>query len=341
MQPRDSVTGQPLTETRAPRSRSRMGRVPGDIALAKSFYDTPKLGAFLAARLGWEYVPAGKAMVNVVRGPIYSCGKVQVGLQTYYLGVREGSTAFYLAQRHRLWRVPGARLQKPAVGLRRLKREDKGRAQAMADAYKRVFCALAQPKVENELGGEAIKRYQGLVQKLILERQLRCEAAGMPRTAEEFARGISKVWTKHDLEKTSTPSLLHALMVSLVLGLEAKPAANLIQLGALIEFRVAIITLETADLIWRQSAALLGASCPEWYERSFLTDWESNGSIERIFEGQWNMLLRSTWGRGGIGAAQAKDIAEVNLPPLPAESDLYEADDEEDAEDEAVDGDEG
>ena len=339
MQPRDDQ-GNPLVERRTQRARSRIGRVPGDIALAKSFYDRPRLGGFVGARLGWEYIPAGRSSPNVIRGPVYSCGKVQVGLQSFYLGVREGSTAFYLAQARRLWRVPGAHLTAPAVAMRRLRREDLGRARAMADAYKRAFCALAQPGVEHELHNEAVTRYQGLVQKLMLERQLRCEAAGAPREAEDFAKGASSTWTARDFTHTLNPSLLHALLVSLVLGLEAKAAASLIQLGSLIEFRVAVITLEAAELIWRQTAQLLGAMCPEWYERSFLTDWKSQGSIERIFQGQWNMLLRTTWGKGGgIGVATAQDMAALNLPPLPAESHLYEEDDAEDANEDVIDQD--
>lgn len=332
--PSNRPLNQPQEESgKKKRQVQRIGRIAGDIAIAKNYRIWPNIGGHFGGKMGWEYI--GRKDLTLDRVIICSCGKVQIGLQTYHLGVAVGRRNFYLGSQGRLWKVPGALLHEPATNLRALKRDDRIKLAQMCDAYKRAFCALAQPKIERELTDEMTKRYRELTFNLVHERMMRCAATGLPKDPIDFAKGISTSWGEQELLKPACPSLMHALMVSLVLGLDDKSARNLIMLGCMSEFRVPILTEETASLVFRQASQLLGTACPEWWDRGFLTDWKAQGSIERIFEGQWAMMLRSSWGRGSL-PTEAVRYSEV--PVYPAESQVYVEDEEEDEEEEEEEG---
>lgn len=295
----------------------------GDITLAKSWVNTPRIAARPGCKMGYELRQTSRSS-RPMRVAVFSVGRIQIGTQVLYLGVSEGSRRFFLADTNgrRLWKHPDCRLPEPAVNARMFQR-DSPELDAWADSMRRVFCAFVVPAPDLEHTQEMVRRYGELVAALVTDRVLLAAAAGVRKSPLDYAHACSESWTALDL-RPNTPTLMHALTVALALALEHDKAKHLIMLGGLIEYRVSIITDEVALSLYRQGTRVLGAACPDWQAYGYNTNWSLIGSIERIFTGQWAMLLRSQWGRGLTAATPAAG----DIGVYPAEANLYVESDE-------------
>ena len=179
------------------------------------------------------------------------------------------------------------------------------------------------PKQEVMLTDEAARRYRSIARALVSKRVLEAAAQGIPRDATTYAHGVGADWTAHDLLEPRCPDMQHALLLSLVLALPASDAASLIELGALIEHRVPMVTKEASALIYQQSCALLSRLCPEWWARSYLTDWDTVGCIDTLFRAQYCRMLNAAWENDTpLHGSRGADVATApNVPHGEAEED--------------------
>lgn len=271
----------------------------------------------LGKRLGWVIV-ARRSAGTLERVSIRSLGPIQLGLTKHILCVAEGQKSVYLARDGHLWRHPGVKLLDPAPGVSRM---DKEQLRVYADSVARYFADRVAPAPEVELTREGITRYHKLVKALVDGRIVDAAARGFDASASMFARGVSEDWTAHDLLFPRTPTMLHALLVGLVLGLPEERAIGLIELGALIEYRVPVVGTDAAREVWRQATNLLAKLCSEWWSRSYLTDWTLVGSIDRLFRAQYARMLNQAWNRGTPVESTVQVGPPLGAPPTAEELD--------------------
>ena len=300
----------------------RVGKVAGDITLAPAYAKGTMNTRTLGIRMGWVWLTRHGALS---RHAIRSAGLVRMGLSTYALGLAVGSRALFLGRGSRLWRVPGVQLPQPAASLAAMGKDE---ARLFADTAARVLAEAMTPRPEMDLTDEAHRRYRAITRALVNKRIVEAAANGVPREARDYAHGISPEWTARDLLEPRAPDLQHAVLLSLVLALPAPDASGLIELGALLEHRVPIVTKEAAGVMYQQACALLARLCPEWWSRAHLTDWPQVGSIEALFRGQYCRMLNAAWGKEmTLHGNVADDVA--TTPEL----DQYDAGDMDDMDD--------
>lgn len=241
------------------------------------------------ATLGWyNHFPKTKARkVHLV----INVGPVVVGMNTCYGGVSPGSTFIFLGREGRLWKVPKREFSAPASNPKGL---DKFHMRAWADVMSRAIVESMTPPQELQAIDAGCRRYREVVSALVDQRVVESAKYGMDRRPLAYAHGVSEEWDVLDLKCPRAPSLRHALMTSLVLGLDAKVAAELIELGALLEYKAPVITRPIATAIHQKACSLLMAWCPAWAHQSFLLDWRQHGSIDRYLRQHYLNLLRDT-----------------------------------------------
>ena len=243
------------------------------------------------ADIGFYFVQEGE---KTKRYDIISVGQIQIGIQTYWVGVIPGRREFFLGVRGRLWRFP-SRLLPKAVRSPELMTDHAKRV--WADSIVRGLSDLLTPKVEAHVCAQASKRYRELVRALVQSRVVDAAALGYTRTSAHYAQGVCEAWRTFDLLSPAVPNVKHALMVSLVLALDADDAAQLIELAGLLEYRSPLISKDTALGIYQQGVSLLSRLCPQWWNQGYVTDWHEVGSIERAFRGQYARMLNQAWNR--------------------------------------------
>jgi len=269
----------------------RIGKVAGDITLAPAYAGGTMNVRPIGTRLGWVWLTRHGSLS---RHAIRSAGLVRMGLSTYVLGLAVGSRALFLGRGARLWRVPGVQLPTPATSLAAV---GEAEARLLADTAARVLAEAMTPRPELELTDEAHRRYRAIARALVTKRIVEAAAQGIPREPKDYAHGVSPEWDASDLMEPRCPDTQHAVLLSLVLALPASDANGLIELGALLEHRVPLVTKEAAGVMYQQACALLARLCPEWWSRAHLTDWAMVGSIEALFRGQYCRMLNSAWGK--------------------------------------------
>lgn len=282
----------------------RVGKVAGDITLAPAYAAGTMNVRPIGTRLGWVWLTR---QGSLARHAIRSAGLVRMGLATYVLGLAVGSRALFLGRGARLWRVPGVQLTTPATSLAAVGAEE---ARLLADTAARVLAEAMTPRPEMELTDEAHRRYRAIARALVTKRIVEAAAQGVPREPKDYAHGVSPEWDASDLMEPRCPDTQHAVLLSLVLALPASDAASLIELGALLEHRVPIVTKEAASAMYQQACALLARLCPEWWSRAHLTEWSQVGSIEALFKGQYCRMLNSAWGKDmALAGTKGEDVA--------------------------------
>lgn len=296
----------------------RIGKVAGDITLAPSYARGTMNVRPIGTRLGWVWLLRHGALS---RHAIRSAGIVRMGLSTYVLGLAVGSRALFLGRGARLWRVPGIQLPEIMPSLASV---DADTARQLSDRAARLLAHASTPRPELDLTDEAMRRYRSITRALVNKRILDAAAVGMPLDAADFAHGISAEWDAADLMEPRCPDMQHAILLCLVLALPASEASALVELGALLEHRVPLVTKEAATTIYQQACALLARLCPEWWSHAHLTDWKAVGSIEELFKAQYCRMLNSAWGKdlplhGTTGSAAAEYAADTIDP----ETDAY------------------
>jgi hypothetical protein len=291
----------------------------------------------LGAKLGWVWVE-GRHLAPRVDNPIKllctyrvairSLGPVQIGLTNTAVCVAEGLRMIWLARARKLWLYPPLRLPEPAPRITAIMDHEDGlaRLRIYADSVARLFADSATPLPERQLLDEAVSRYQGVVRALTGQRCVDAAVRGIPKDNLSFAQGVSEDWVEADLIAPRGPDMKHALLVSLVLGLPENQAVPLIELGAQIEHRIPIVSRDAARAIWIQGSSLLARLCPEWWNRSYLCDWNLSGSIDRIFRYEYCRMLNQAWNRG-TPLESTVGIGDPDLHPPDADAPVGDDDD--------------
>lgn len=238
--------------------------------------------------IAWATVVSGKEKKRI---PIVNAGLLQIGIRTYFIGVIVGRREIFLGVRGRLWLFPGRKL-----GIRVSSPEllDARGKRQWADMVARDIGDKLTTVPEAKATHSANIQYRKIVKALVNKRIVDAASLGYARTTRHFAKGISEAWREFDLLKPAVPDTKHALMVSLVLALEADEAAQLIEFGSLLEHRIPIMNREIALTVYQRSVSLLARLCPEWWGQGFTTDWNANGSIERTFRNQYVRMINES-----------------------------------------------
>ena len=258
---------------------------PGDIYIGKKVadgtFDVDKPCEFIG------YYVYANGRDEPCRGTIYSAGRVQIGMYWHVLGAVSRTTYLFLMRDGELWLHP-KRGSSRVAGTRDL--SDDGRAQ-WADEVARIFIDTITISPSLQLISSGVSRYHKIVRALVQGRILDCAALNSHRTIEDFAHGICPEWGVRQLINTRHPTVVHATLVSLVLALEAEKAAELIELAALMEHKIPVISREAALAIYQQGCRLLARLLPAWWNRGYALDWSGHPSIDLLFRQQYARIL--------------------------------------------------
>lgn len=222
------------------------------------------------------------------RWPIVSAGPVQVGLSMSVLGVAIGQRWVFLARDGRLWRVPKLALSPTPPPIRTLTRD--GRL-LWADQVARAFLDKVVAPQEWHVTEAGQRRYRAIVRALVQSRVMDAATHGFELDARAFARGVCVEWSEQDLVGPRAATVKHALLVSLVLALPADKAAELVELGGFLEYRVPFVSRDVALGLYTQAVALLSRLCPQWHVRGYETDWTRVGDIDRLLRAQYARMM--------------------------------------------------
>jgi hypothetical protein len=256
-------------------------------ALAGGRIDLRKLGI----PLGWYH----KRQRKKVRWQILNVGLIQIGITTYFVGVCVSRKDIFIGRDGKLWRYEGIQLREQVPSILGLDKED---LTAWADAISRAIIDRLSSENETEVLDKSNLRYRKIVKALVQQRILDAATLGYECTPETFARGISVSWDYLDLLNPRIASIRHATLVSLVLALEADKAAQLIELAALIEMRVPMVSREAALSIYQQSVSLLSRLCPQWWNQGYTCNWSLVGDIDRLFRAQYIRMINNAFDSG-------------------------------------------
>ena len=261
--------------------------VAANRALSGGRIDLRKLGV----PLGWYHKKEG----GRARWIILNVGLIQIGITNYFVGVSPGRRDIFIGRDSRMWKYEGALLEEDVPKVLGLDKED---LTAWADAIARAVIDRLSPTNEATVIDKSNIRYRKIVKALTNQRILDAATLGYEVTPAVYARGISISWTYLDLLNPRMATIRHATLVSLVLALEADKAAQLIELAALIEMRVPIVSREAALAIYQQSVSLLARLCPQWWNQGYTCKWELVGDIDRLFRAQYIRMLNNAFDSG-------------------------------------------
>lgn len=219
---------------------------------------------------------------------ILNLGPVMLGTQSYYLGACTGERFIFLGLNGKVWRVTG-KLLKNSVVLPTT--TDKDAIRIWADTISQRIVDALSPKMSVAVSRKTSFRYNSMVKSLVQNRSDEASLLGFDRTISYYARHINQAWTYAELLHPRSPTLKHALYVSLILALPAKTAASLIEIGSLSEFRCPLINRDIALAVYQQAVQLLAKLCPEWWTNGAFTQWEYIGTIDEIFYKQYANLV--------------------------------------------------
>jgi len=219
---------------------------------------------------------------------ILNLGSVMLGTQSYFLGACTGERFIFLGLNGKVWRVQG-KLLKTNIALPTT--TDADAIRIWADTISQRIVDSLSPKMCVAVDRKTSVRYNSMVRTLVQNRIEEGSLLGYDRTYTYYATHINQDWTYAELLHPRSPTLKHALYISLMLALPAKTAASLIEIGALSEFRCPLISAEIALGIYQQAVQLLSRLCPEWWNNGAFTQWEYIGSINEVFYQQYANLV--------------------------------------------------
>ena len=271
----------------------------GTCILTSSF----KLGKRTIGRVFGYYYWSEQTNFNVKKYPIYYAGTVTVGLVVHHLGVCAWRDEVFFSRYGEIWKLENVRLP-DATKIVNPSKISPNAKKAWADGIARIVADEMTPGNEAVLINEAVRRYHALVLALVNERCIKAATYGRRRSPKDYAKGISKDWEQNDLLKPREPTLMHALMASLVLALPANKAADLIKLGAWLEYRVPIFSSESALSMYHNACWQLSRLCPTWHAESFLCNFDVLGSLDELFHRQFMRVM---------GVAEAREFPVVDV----------------------------
>lgn len=245
--------------------------------------------------------------------------RVEYGSAPAWLCVAAGTRWIFLLRGLELWRFPGASLPAVAPDIRVL--ED-GPLDTYGAEVRRVFLDATSPLPEQEITLEAGRRYTKLIRGYVSQRMAEAGERGATLTPEDVARRVDPTWTVGTLTNPTYPTVRHALLVSLVLGLPAAKARYLLYFAALLEYRLPVLTERSASELYGEAGRLLAQLSPSWWSRSFLYDWKVEGSLTTCLRNQWLRLINTSWQLGyGIESVVGPGPQPTDIELLPEESD--------------------
>ncbi len=249
-----------------------------------------------------------------------SIGVMQLGITRYWAGVIPGKRMIFLGRNGQLWRFKHRQL--PGKAANPLTMDADGKSIWM-ETYRSLIEDLLCPAEEIQSTKYANWRYRATVKELVRRRIDEARDYDRDLSPTDFARGVCESWSHIDLLNPRYPTVQHALFTALVLALERKQAAELIELGALMEYRVPLVTRHMAGQMYDQGIRLLARLCPAWYSEGWALDWKLYGSIDRYFRREFAKTI-------SLASTQDADFAAVHgklrrgLPPVgrPTEEEL-------------------
>tara|TARA_R100000664_G_C2757062_1_gene145091 strand:- start:1900 stop:2859 length:960 start_codon:yes stop_codon:yes gene_type:complete len=271
----------------------------GTCVLTASF----KIGNRDIGRVLGYYYWSKQVNYSVKKYPIYYAGTITIGQVVHHLGVCAWRDEVFLSRFGEVWKLDGVVLPDPKKISNPSKMSPNAR-KAWADGIARVVADATTPDNELLLINEAVRKYHALVSALVNERCIKAASYGRRRAPKDYAKGISRDWTQSDLLKPREPTLMHALMVSLVLALSANKAADLIKLGSWLEYRVPLFSSESSLALYHNACWQLSRLCPTWHAESFLCDFTLLGSLEELFYRQFMRVM---------GVAEARELPVIDV----------------------------
>lgn len=296
---------------------SKRSRVQPNASLSRGVLDATKVGE----TLGWYFTEDASKPDGQKKWPIVSAGAVQVGLAMSVLGVVIGQRWVFLARDGRLWRVPKLALNPTPPPIRQMTRDGK---LVWADTVARAFIDKVVSPLEWHVTEEGQRRYRAIVRALVQGRILDAGSHGVELDARAFARGVCAEWGERDLLAPRQATVLHAVLVSLVLALPADKAAELIELGGFLEYRLPFVSREVAVALHAQAVTMFSRLCPQWYSRGYETDWSRVGDIDRFMRAQYARMMNLATDRGipveELAGVSVRAIADDHAPAIDAET---------------------
>lgn len=249
------------------------------------------------------------------RKPVLLIGPLQIGITRYWCGIAPNEDMIFIGRNGKLWRVPGHLLPQRASDPRGLDAEG---MRIWSYTYEQIVLDVLCPAEEVKAMQHTSLRYRNAVKALVKGRVMDASGYGFDVDAMSYARGCCETWKDHDLLNPRHPTMQHALYVSLVLTLSGAQAAELIELAALIEYRIPLINRGMAGQIYEAGVQKLGAMCPAWSAQGYTLEWKNYGSIDRYFRREFARLLTEAVAVD-VDAATAAGKLRITLPDITSE----------------------
>ena len=226
--------------------------------------------------------------------PLLLCGPIQIGFSQHDLFVVQNQRWIFLGRNGRIWKLANASIRNKVPWIGEMSQPG---VILWADSISRMVVDRLTPKSIMEPLAQANQRYRFICRQLVIKRVMDCAASGRKRSMDDFARGVSPDWTKVDLASPRIPTVQHSILFSLVLGLDADTACDIIELAAFCEHKLPLFNRQACLSIYQSSVELLAKLCPAWWTGSYMTDWKFVGSIEGLFKAQFSRIINDAWTR--------------------------------------------
>ncbi len=251
-----------------------------------------------------------------IRGHLLLAGPIDIGLTMHDLIFVQHKRYIFLGREGKVWKLNGVLLPIKCPSIRNLSKEG---VAIWADTMSQfVIDRLTPNKIVEPLKNAKV-RYRRIIRELAEVRVLDAAAQGRERTIKDFATGVCPDWGVADLVSTRHPDVRHSLLAMLVLGVEANKAADVIELAAFIEHKLPLFNRQSCLAIYHSAVETLSRLCPTWWSQSYLTNWKTVGSIERLFTAQFCRIMNDSYHReipeefvAGVMASSEKYTAPEN-----------------------------
>ncbi len=271
-----------------------------------------------------EYIRIGGALGTLGMGGavIRNVGRLRAsGHDRIELGVVPGERQWYIARNGKVFRYESegkkAGPAYPPLDPTELEsNEERGR---WADALAREFIDTHTAPSVRKVVPAMVHRYHAMVAAYLQGAMVDQALKLVERNTEDFARACSADWGVRELTR-GTPTIRHAITVSLALQLPVDDASMLVEYAAFFEMRLPIVQRETAARMYQEAARMLSLLLPVWNIRGAGTDWKTLGtSVEDIFHRQFVRMANDADARAlaadvVMGMRQA--VTEVGESPL-------------------------
>ena len=237
-------------------------------------------------------------------------GPIDLGLEIHDIIVLPARREIFLGRQGKIWLLSGVRLPRKCP-----------KVSGLTGAGRRIWADSVARDVVDRLTPRAIAapllqaaiRYRHICREVAMKRVLDAAALGREISMIDLAHGVSEGWGTRDLCSPRIPSVRHAILVSLVLSLDADMAADLIELAGFIEHKIPIHNRASSLAIYHSSVEMLAKICPAWWTQGICTKWQNVGSIERLFRAQFCRIMNDAWTREVPASVAAGIVLEEKM----------------------------